>query len=94
MALSAFDSFCQAAEVGRFPQLIDRDDLWQVLVLITDGEDEGSKLSMKQAIEAAQKADAIIYGILYVDRMDTRSLCAEFLSGAFGPATADEDVDG
>src|SRR3954469_4560656 len=35
VALSAFDSFCRAAEVGRFPQLADRDDLWQVLVLIT-----------------------------------------------------------
>ncbi len=35
VALSAFDSFCRAAEGGRFPQLQDRDDLWQVLVMIT-----------------------------------------------------------
>ncbi len=35
VAISAFDSFCRAAELGRFPQLADRDDLWQVLVLIT-----------------------------------------------------------
>jgi DNA-directed RNA polymerase specialized sigma24 family protein len=35
VALSAFHSFCQAAEQGRFPQLDDRDDLWQVLVVIT-----------------------------------------------------------
>jgi len=35
VALSAFGSFCRAAEVGTFPQLLDRDDLWQVLVLIT-----------------------------------------------------------
>jgi DNA-directed RNA polymerase specialized sigma24 family protein len=34
VALSAFDSFCRAAEQGRFPRLQDRDDLWQVLVLI------------------------------------------------------------
>lgn len=40
----------------------------KAIILITDGEDEGSKLSMKDAIEAAQKADAIIYSILYVDR--------------------------
>lgn len=40
----------------------------KAIVLITDGQDEGSQLSMKAAIEAAQKADAIIYGILYVDR--------------------------
>ena len=40
----------------------------KVLVLITDGEDQGSRYSIKQAIEAAQKADAIIYGFYYVDR--------------------------
>jgi DNA-directed RNA polymerase specialized sigma24 family protein len=36
VALSAFDSFCRAAELGRFPDLHDRDDLWQILVVITD----------------------------------------------------------
>jgi VWFA-related protein len=40
----------------------------KVLVLITDGEDEGSRYKIAQAIEAAQKADAIIYGFYYVDR--------------------------
>jgi DNA-directed RNA polymerase specialized sigma24 family protein len=35
VALSAFDSFCRGAAQGRFPQLSDRDDLWQLLVLIT-----------------------------------------------------------
>lgn len=35
VALSAFDSFCRGAEAGRFPQLRDRSDLWQLLVLIT-----------------------------------------------------------
>jgi DNA-directed RNA polymerase specialized sigma24 family protein len=34
VALSAFDSFCQAAAQGRFPRLQDRDDLWHLLVLI------------------------------------------------------------
>ena len=35
VALSAFDSFCRAAEAGRFPQLADRNDLWHLLVVIT-----------------------------------------------------------
>src|SRR5215468_7544830 len=35
VALSAFDSFCRRAEQGQFPQLADRDDLWEVLALIT-----------------------------------------------------------
>ena len=40
----------------------------KVLVLITDGEDQGSRYKVREAIEAAQKADAIIYGFYYVDR--------------------------
>jgi VWFA-related protein len=39
----------------------------KVIVVITDGVDEGSRLSMNQAIEAAQKSDAVIYSIDYYD---------------------------
>ncbi len=35
VALSAFDSVCQAIEAGRVPQLGDRDDLWRFLIWIT-----------------------------------------------------------
>ena len=35
MALSAFASFCRAAENQRFPALADRDDLWRLLVVLT-----------------------------------------------------------
>jgi DNA-directed RNA polymerase specialized sigma24 family protein len=35
VALSAFDSFCRRAAQGRFPQLLDRDSLWRLLVLLT-----------------------------------------------------------
>jgi DNA-directed RNA polymerase specialized sigma24 family protein len=35
VALSAFDSFVRGAERGRFPRLDDRNDLWQVLLVIT-----------------------------------------------------------
>jgi DNA-directed RNA polymerase specialized sigma24 family protein len=34
VALSAFDSFFRRAREGRFPRLLDRHDLWQLLVLI------------------------------------------------------------
>src|SRR5436309_2802351 len=34
-ALSAFHSFHRGVEQGRFPRLLDRDDLWQVLVMLT-----------------------------------------------------------
>jgi VWFA-related protein len=61
-----------AKEVGR-----------KAIVLITDGDDQGSTETEKQAIEAAQKADAIIYGILYVDRQ---------FYGGFGMAYSGEGV--
>src|SRR5262249_1291385 len=35
VALSAFDSFFRRAERGQFPQLHDRDDLWQLLFVLT-----------------------------------------------------------
>jgi VWFA-related protein len=40
----------------------------KAIVLITDGEDQGSYYKIHDAIEAAQKADTIIYSIYYVDR--------------------------
>ena len=39
----------------------------KAIILITDGVDTGSKISRDKAIEAAQKADAIIYSIYYTD---------------------------
>jgi RNA polymerase sigma factor (sigma-70 family) len=35
VVIMAFESFCRGVEDGRFPRLEDRDDLWQVLVMIT-----------------------------------------------------------
>jgi RNA polymerase sigma factor (sigma-70 family) len=35
VALSAIDSCCRGAALGRFPRLNDRDDLWQILLVIT-----------------------------------------------------------
>jgi VWFA-related protein len=39
----------------------------KAIILITDGIDEGSRLKLEDAVEAAQKADAIIYAIRYYD---------------------------
>jgi DNA-directed RNA polymerase specialized sigma24 family protein len=35
VALSAFQSLCNGAKDGRFPNLADREDLWRLLVVIT-----------------------------------------------------------
>ena len=40
----------------------------KTVVLITDGEDLGSRVSLADAIRAAHEADAVIYGIYFVDR--------------------------
>ncbi len=39
----------------------------KVIVVITDGVDQGSRLTINQAVEAAQKSDAVIYCIDYSD---------------------------
>ena len=40
----------------------------KAMILLTDGEDQGSQLRVKDAIESAQKADAICYVLLIADR--------------------------
>ncbi len=35
VALSAFNSFCKGAQAGRFPQLLDSQSLWPLLLVIT-----------------------------------------------------------
>jgi VWFA-related protein len=37
----------------------------KALILLTDGEDNGSKTSLSSAIEAAQRADTLVYGIYF-----------------------------
>ncbi len=39
----------------------------KALILITDGEDQGSTYTIRNAIEVAQKSDAIVFSIYYVD---------------------------
>ncbi|HYG98642.1 MAG TPA: VWA domain-containing protein [Terriglobales bacterium] len=52
--LAAHDKL--ATEVGR-----------KAMIILTDGEDQGSQLNIRDSIEAAQKADAICYVILIAD---------------------------
>jgi VWFA-related protein len=58
----------------------------KAMVLITDGVDQGSRLKKEAAIEAAQKADSIIYGIYYVDQ------AAYFGHMGFGMGVSDHDL--
>jgi VWFA-related protein len=40
----------------------------KAILVLTDGEDQGSKVKLAGAIEAAQKSNVIVYGILLADR--------------------------
>jgi VWFA-related protein len=40
----------------------------KVVILLTDGEDQGSQLTLDQGLQAAQRSDVIIYSILISDR--------------------------
>jgi len=40
----------------------------KAMIILTDGEDEGSKIKPREAMEAAQKADAMVYVLLIADR--------------------------
>ncbi|HWR13292.1 MAG TPA: VWA domain-containing protein [Terriglobales bacterium] len=40
----------------------------KAMILLTDGADQGSQMNMKAAVEAAQKADTIVYVLLIADR--------------------------
>jgi VWFA-related protein len=40
----------------------------KVLVLVTDGEDQGSKINLQKSIESAEKADVIVYSIVVKDQ--------------------------
>lgn len=40
----------------------------KVLILLTDGEDQGSKVKLNAALEATEKADVIIYSVAISDR--------------------------
>ena len=40
----------------------------KVLILLSDGEDQGSRVKLAEALEAAQKADVIIYSVAIIDR--------------------------
>src|SRR6202789_376795 len=40
----------------------------KAMILLTDGEDEGSRVKIKEAIAAAQKSNVLVYTILIADR--------------------------
>jgi DNA-directed RNA polymerase specialized sigma24 family protein len=63
IALSAFRSFCQGAERGRFPKLADRHDLWRLLVFITAqklGDHFARRDALKRGGDAAHEGGSSV----------------------------------
>jgi VWFA-related protein len=43
----------------------------KAMILLTDGDDHGSRSSLSECIEAAQRADTLVYSIYFVDQEQT-----------------------
>ena len=57
-----YDSVLLAAE-----EVMARQHGRKALIVLSDGEDRGSKVALFRAIDAAQKADTLVYSILFAD---------------------------
>jgi VWFA-related protein len=56
----------------------------KALVLLTDGDDRGSKESLENAIEAAQRSDTIVYSILFRDEEQYNNAGRGGMHGGYG----------
>ena len=46
----------------------------KALIVLSDGDDRGSRESLQSAIEAAQRADTVVYSILFADKNQNNGL--------------------
>jgi VWFA-related protein len=60
---SLYDSVLLASD-----ELMKKQSGRKALIMLTDGVDNGSKVSLSSAIESAQRADTLVYSILFSDR--------------------------
>jgi VWFA-related protein len=60
---SLYDSVLLASD-----ELMKKQSGRKALIMLTDGVDTGSKVSIANAIESAQRADTLVYSILFADR--------------------------
>ena len=61
-----YDAVCAVAEKSLGPEPGRR-----AMVLLTDGGDDGSRLTLDQAIACAQRADIVVYSIFYSEKPDS-----------------------
>jgi VWFA-related protein len=56
----------------------------KALIVLTDGDDRGSRESLQSAIEAAQRADTVVYSILFADKHEENSGFSHHGGGGMG----------
>jgi DNA-directed RNA polymerase specialized sigma24 family protein len=88
VALSAFASFCRAAEAGRFPRLADRDDLWRLLLTLT-----ARKAFHLLRDEGAQKRGGRVVRLGQADSPEGTPLLEQVLSARPTPEMAAQAAD-
>ena len=54
----------------------------KAILVLSDGVDHGSQETLASAMEAAQRADTLVYSILFSDRKDTAGTAAAMAAGA------------
>ncbi len=68
----------------------------KALILLTDGEDYGSDATVSEAIDSAQRADTLIYSILFADQGDGRrplQRMAKETGGSFFEVSRKESIE-
>ncbi len=57
----------------------------KALIVLSDGEDNGSRLGLASAIEAAQRADTLVYAIFFKDKEQDDRPTGPMAGGRRGP---------
>ncbi|HVP54374.1 MAG TPA: VWA domain-containing protein [Candidatus Eisenbacteria bacterium] len=55
----------------------------KALIILSDGVDQGSKVSLPRAIEAAQRADTLVYTILFADPEAYNNMAGGYPGGGY-----------
>jgi DNA-directed RNA polymerase specialized sigma24 family protein len=90
VAAMAFTAFVQRVEKQRFPKLDDRDDLWQVLLMLT----ERRAADLVRREKAQRRGDGMIRGEAVLNQGLSTSGPAGGMDGLPGPRLTPETIDG
>ena len=75
VALNAMASFFRAVEHGRFPDLRDRTDLWQILLMLTHRKAHALRRRKRLPVLAGSEAEEEILGALSCEPIEIAEEC-------------------